>query len=99
MSRECHENSVCRPSSATLDILSTHDKSAGSQYDISRECRLSTLKSHDILSTFDILSTLNTIYRANIAQLSLVDLKNPRSTHDILSTLSRRATNQSTVNI
>ncbi|KAH3793141.1 hypothetical protein DPMN_146646 [Dreissena polymorpha] len=42
MSREFRVSTFERDTRHSRDILSTHDKSVDSQYDISRECRLST---------------------------------------------------------
>jgi hypothetical protein len=99
MSLECRVSTFERDTRHSRDAQYDARQSCDSQYDISRECRPSALKSHDILKTHDILATLNTIYRANIAQLSLVDLKTPRSTHDILSTLNTTRDNHATINI
>ncbi|KAH3840116.1 hypothetical protein DPMN_113559 [Dreissena polymorpha] len=61
MSRECRENVVCRPPSATLDILATFSRCTTNQSTVNMIYRENVASRPKITrSTHDILSTLNT---------------------------------------
>ncbi|KAH3885012.1 hypothetical protein DPMN_008999 [Dreissena polymorpha] len=61
MSRECRENVVCRPSSATLDILATFSRRTTNQSTVNMIYRENvTCRPKITKSTNDILSTLKT---------------------------------------